>query len=130
MKQKVICQDCGLDLGYEAEWGDKGNPLSADCLLQTCDACESIRIGLGLCISCKAKLTAENYRESDGMLCSECSEKWNALPYVEIPCPACGTNLEQDHENLAELWCPKCVKRMLTFVQVDKANFVRLDGDE
>ena len=92
-------------------------------LENACSSCEIIRQNTGRCWMCGAELVEDNmwFCKEDGKkenTCITCAKKFNELPDVEILCPSCFSPLEQDHENLYELWCPKCIENKMLLERI------------
>jgi Zn finger protein HypA/HybF involved in hydrogenase expression len=111
------CTDCGND--YPDMLDEKGNARSEWDFMNACDSCQDIRQHEGRCWACGDRLAQER-KDGGYFFCPECERKCDALPGVEIPCPVCGTSIEQDPENLYEMWCPKCLENRGEFVQIQK----------
>lgn len=106
------CLDCNVDYECMGEWDEKGNPLNICCFSNACPSCEEIRMGLGKCRLCGIRLTGDNKWNKDpyAKYCQSCWDKCEELPDPVFHCPDCNSELEQDPENLFELWCGECLE--------------------
>jgi hypothetical protein len=86
-----------------------------------CDSCAAIRKNMNRCWICGVMLKEDNswINKEDGqkeLTCIACAKKFNEYPDAEFFCPTCSSLLEQDPENLFELWCPKCLDKKAVLV--------------
>jgi len=82
-----------------------------------CESCEIIRRNTNRCWICGENLTNYNHDKEDD-ICRDCKRKYKMTTDIKIQCPICFSNLEQDPENLFELWCPKCLDKKMKLKQI------------